>query len=116
MNETTHNFIEVFSNLPPWQLPQVYYRLYYDDQGQVVEYSQEDKPGNYIDITPELFRDQPPARVVDGKIQLIETAQITKKLSPGKDRGTACHPQDVCVIVDSTRDHVKWSKKTYEPH
>lgn len=116
MNETTRNFLEVFSNLPPWTLPAPVYRAYYDDQGRVIEYSQLDKPGNYIDVTPEILRDQPLARVVDGKINIIEPSLVTKKLIPNQDHGTACHANDVCVTVPQDHEHVKWSKKTYEPY
>lgn len=117
MNETTKNFIEVFSNLEPWSLPVVLFRLYYDDQGRPIEYSHEDKPGNYIDISPEMFRDSPyNLRVINGEIKFIETSLVTKKLIPTTGPGVACSPQDICIVVSQEIDHVNWSLKIYEPH
>ena len=117
MNETTRNLLEVFGSLPPWQLPPVLFRLYFDDQGQPIEYSQQDKPGNYIDITPELFRDQPQnVRVIDGRLHFFEPRKMTKKLVPGPGPGTHCHPRDICVIVQPAQPCVIWSLKSYEPH
>lgn len=116
MDETTQNFLQVFGNLPEWQLPKVHFRLYHDDQGRPIEYSQEDKPGNYIDISPEVFRDQPQnVRVVDGQLHYLESRQISRKIVPGTEVGVPCDPRDVCVVVRETLPHIKWSVKTYEP-
>lgn len=115
MNETTRNLLEVLANLPDWHLPQPHYRLYYDVHGVPIEYSQESKPGNYIDITPEVFRDQPQnVRVVDGRLHYIDYARMTRKLAPTEGPGTTCHPRDVCIIVDRSLPHTTWSVNAYE--
>lgn len=115
MNETTKNFIEVFSTLEPWQLPAVLYRLYYDDRGHPLEYSHEDRPGNYIDVTPEIFRSSPMnVRVIDRQLKLIDSALTTKKLVPAQKEGVCCDPRDVCVIVSPNLKHIKWTQRTYD--
>jgi hypothetical protein len=86
----------------------ILYRLYYDEQGAPLFFSQEDLPGNYIDITREEYIDPPKYfRVVDGKIVLIETS-IVKRLYPDEN-GTPCHPADVSIVVQDSEPNIKWS-------
>jgi hypothetical protein len=115
MNETTQNFLDVFNNLEPWTLPVVLFRLYYNDQGRPIEYSQEDKPGKYIEVDPVTFQAQSMnIRVVDGKIVQIVPPQIVTKLVPGTEDGICCHAQDVCIVVSKNQPHVKWNLETNE--
>jgi len=91
----------------------VFYRLYYDDQGTALFYSMEDVPGNYIEIDVETFRaNKTNIKVLDGKIVKINPAH-TSKLVPS-DQGTACHVDDVAVIVDANKENFKWVLKNYE--
>jgi hypothetical protein len=115
MNETTQNFLEVWNSLDPWTPPVVLFRLYYNDTGSPIEYSHEDKPGNYIDVDPETFRDQSlNVRVVNGRLIKIAPRITVTKLVPHTDIGTCCAVQDVCVVVDHNEPHVKWSLKHNE--
>ncbi len=111
MNETTQNLLDVFANLEPWQPPVVFWRLYYDEGGAPLFYTQEDKPGNYIDVTPEQYqRASMHVKVTDSK--LIElTTKRTKKLMPS-ETGTSCCPSDVSIIVPETEQHQRWRLKT----
>ena len=113
MNETTENFWQVWNNLPPYEPPSVFWRLYYDDTGFPLFYTQEDKPGNYIDVTPEQYqRASMRVRVRNG--QLVElAANPVKKLQPSTT-GTPCHPQDVSVVVSVDDKHQCWRIKTNE--
>jgi len=113
MNETTKNFWEVWNNLEPYQPPVIFWRLYYDDRGFPLFYTQEDKSGNYIDVTPEQYqRASMRVRVRNG--QLIELDSITvKKLTPTAT-GTPCHPRDVSVVVHNSQEHTKWSNRVNE--
>lgn len=107
MNETTKNFLEVFGNLEPWQPPEVFWRLYYDEAGYPLFYSMEDKPGNYIDITPEQFqRASMRVRVRDGRLVELNTNPIKKKVPA--DTGTPCHPKDVSIVVSREQTHQCW--------
>lgn len=90
------------------------YRLYYNDSGEPLFYSTEDLPGNYIDIDQETFsRSSSQVRVLNGRIVSTATHRVTKKLVPS-DHGIACDTRDVCVVVDATHSHTKWTIKNYE--
>lgn len=82
-------------------------RLYYDDQGHPLFYSQEDLPGKYIDVTPAQFMiGSMRVRVRDGK--LVENQRLsTPKLIPG-DTGTRCHPRDITIVVSEDKPYQQW--------
>jgi len=113
MNETTENFWQVWNNLEPWQPPEVFWRLYYDEQGSPMFYSMEDLPGNYIDVTPEQYSlSSMQVRVVNGKLQQLSNKQ-TKKLMPSST-GTPCYPNNVAIVVDADSEHQCWRMKYNE--
>jgi len=90
----------------------IFYRLYYNEQGQPLCYTMEDLPGNYIEIDQEMFARSPSnIQVCDGKIIKI-TWQTTAKLAP-TDTGTPCTPTDVSIVVSETNNHQKWSKLSH---
>ena len=110
MNETTQNFLDVFANLEPWQPPVVFWRLYYDEAGNPLFYTQEDKPGNYIDITPEQYqRANMQVKVRDNKLVELSTNRI-KKMMPS-ETGTPCCPTDVSIVVSPETEHQCWRLK-----
>ena len=110
---TTENFWQVFSNLEPWTPPVVFWRLYYDEHGRPLFYTQEDKPGNYIDVTPEQYQlGDMTVRVKNGKLIKL-SAPPTTKLVPNES-GVACHPSDVTVVVAESQPHTKWSQRVFE--
>lgn len=91
------------------------YRLYYSIAGEPVIYSMESLPGNYIEVDSETYALAPfNVRVVDNKIVYIKPAITVKKLQPTIDKGTACDPRDVCIVVSADQAHTKWSLKTNE--
>jgi hypothetical protein len=113
MNETTQNLLDVFANLEPWQPPVVFWRLYYNEKGAPLFYSQEDNPGNYIDVTPEQYRRASmQVKVVDKKLVELTTKRI-KKLMPS-ETGTPCLPTDVSIVIPQTEQHQCWRLKTNE--
>ncbi len=113
MNETTENFWKIFSNLEPWAPPKVFWRLYHDDAGFPLFYTMEDKPGNYIDVTPEQYqRSNMRVRVKDGKLLELNTNPV-KKIVPAES-GTPCDPQDVSIVVTTDQPHQCWRTKTNE--
>ena len=66
---TENEFLNFWNTIEWPKIDPVFYRLYYDDAGLPLFYSQEDLPGKYIDITPEQFALQNMAvRVVDEKL------------------------------------------------
>ena len=104
---------EFWSILHDMPQPQpVFFRLYHLD-GVPLFYSMEDQPGTYIEIDAETFSRSPMhVRVRDGR--LVESIwRTTARLVPG-DTGTACHPNNVAIVVAETEPHQRWSKQTYE--
>ena len=91
----------------------IFYRLYHDENGFPLFYSMEDLSGTYIEISQEQYsQNKSNVRVINGK--LVEYQWRTfSKLKP-TDSGTACHINDVSVVVSELHEHQKWSKQTYE--
>ena len=98
MNETTENFWAAWAL--PLDLPKpVFYRLYYDDNGNFLFYSMEDIPGNYIEIDHATFTaSSPRVYVKNGKLYHIKT-NVATKLVPS-NQGQACDPRDVTVVIN----------------
>jgi hypothetical protein len=114
-NETTDNFWTVFNDVELWEPPLILFRLYYDEQGRPIEYSHEDKPGNYIEVDPPTFQLQSTnICIVDGKIIQIAPPQLVTKLVPNQEAGTYCSQLDVCIVVPADQPHTIWSLTTNE--
>ena len=95
----------------PEPLP-VFFRLYHNDQGEPIIYSMEHMPGTYIDVDAETYARAPfNVRVQAGR--LIELKSAVRKLAPA-DSGTACHPNNVAIVVAETEPHQHWIMKTHE--
>lgn len=89
--------------------PEIFYRLYHDDQGRPLAYSMEAAPGTYIEITAEQYqRSSFLVRVRQGKIEPIEFLDFHKLVPNGA--GQSCHAQDVTVISTDINS-IKWSPK-----
>jgi hypothetical protein len=113
MNETTENFWQVFGSLEPWQPPVVFWRLYYDENGMPLFYTQEDKPGNYINVTPEQYqRASMRVKVKDNKLIELTTTPVKKKIPA--DTGIPCYPNDVSIVVAESEPHQCWRLTTNE--
>jgi len=113
-NKTTDNFWAVFNNLPPYEPPTIFRRLYHDAQGMPLFYSMEDLPGLYIDVDPIAYvTASMTVRVVAGQLVKININSQSKKLVPISP-GTCCDPQDICVVVDAVQIHTQWSLKNYD--
>jgi hypothetical protein len=108
MSEMTE--AEFWAALSPLAVsPAPTYKLYYDEQGLPLFYSMEDCPGNYIEIDHDTWHNPGNIQVVDGKIVRIKTA-VVHKLVPS-DVGTACHPQDISIVVNNASPNTKWIVK-----
>ena len=106
--ETTDNFWKVFNGFHWPEARPVFYRCYYHDDGTPDFYTMEDLPGQWIEVTKEIYLMSPHhARVIDGKLKIFEPKKFISKLKPNQLHGTRCDPRDICVISDST-DNIKW--------
>jgi hypothetical protein len=100
---------EFWAALQPIEEKKVFYRLYYNEQGFPLYFSQEDLPGNYIEIDRETFVNPPKfIRVMDGKLIIYTNEYSVTKLRPNK-YGTPCHPQDVSIVVEKHLPHTNWN-------
>jgi hypothetical protein len=105
---TEEDFWKILQAIP--EPKQVFYRLYYNDDGSPIIYSMEHLPGNYIEVDQSTYVLAPfNVRVINGKLVYIKPVITVKKLQPNNLNGTACDPRDICVIVDTTQPHVKWT-------
>jgi hypothetical protein len=117
MNETTENFLKVMAEFGWPELQPVTYRLYHNADGTPKFYTMEDLPGDYILVDRETYvADCRHVRVVQGKLIFVAPTRTVKLLRPGTDAGTACHPQDVAVVVADVQPHTKWSMVQHETH
>jgi hypothetical protein len=107
---TPEEFWSILHDIP--ESPPVFYRLYHDDQGMPIVYSMEDLPGQYIEIDQATYQTHCyHVRVIDGRlVQVDRPSTLYRKLRPNPYAGVACHPHDICVIVDEAIPHLKWSK------
>lgn len=109
MNE--QEFWSILHDIP--ETKPVFYRLYYNDNGDPIVYTMDDLPGKYIDVDQATYTlASYNVQVVDGKLIEIIPKVTTRKLTPGS--GTPCAPDDVSIIVEPHASHVKWSLKDYE--
>lgn len=96
-----------------WSKPkEIEYRIYYDSNtGQILDYTTESRPGDFIVVDRNTFaqhRFEP--RVRDGR--LVYPTPSRSKLIPA-DSGTACHPNDITILWDDpSAQH--WKTKIYE--
>ena len=107
---TDEEFWQALRDMP--EPKPVDYRIYYNEQGELLFYSMEDRPGTYISIDAETFaRSATNVVVQDGKLfEIVSTTTV--KLKPG-NTGTPCHPDDVTIVVPDTHEHQRWSKQTH---
>ena len=113
MNETTKNFLQAWNQWTQPDVKPIFFRLYYDQQGNPITYSMEELPFDYIELTAEQYHRSPPnVKVVDGKIVEIKPLVTYRKLVPSTT-GVSCSLNDVCIIVDK-EPNIKWNIKTYE--
>jgi len=103
-----------------WQAPKTEkpeFRLYYDEQGNVITYSCEKLEGNYIVIDALTFAEaRPDARVIKGKLVRANSSAVVSKLKPNSKEGVVCAAEDVSILVASKSriKKQKWKLETYE--
>lgn len=114
MDDNTENFLKVMREFQWPNPPKISFRVYHDDSGHPIKYSMvdicsmADTSDNYIEISEKDYQlASMDSRVINGR--LVHPVKNTAiKLRPG-DIGTACHPDNVCVVVSSDQPNTKWS-------
>ena len=100
---------EFWAALPPIETKPIFYRLYHDDQGNPLFFSQEDLPGKYIELDQASYNmPHTHIRVIDGNLVTLDTSSAVTKITP-TEYGVPCHPLDVSIVVDSALPHIKWN-------
>jgi len=92
----------------------VSFRLYYNAAGEPITYSMEDMPGTYIEVDAETYA-RSPRNVQVRNGCMIELKFAVRRLAPA-DTGTACHPDNVAIVVAEIEPHQRWSMKTHESY
>jgi hypothetical protein len=88
------------------------HRVYFDDKGELLFYSMEDLPGNYVVVDAEFFSGSPSNVCLrDGKLVVI-TQDTSSKLVPG-NHGVSCDARDI-VIISEHGKCLKWTKRHYD--
>lgn len=114
-NETTENFWQIWTTFQWPEHRDPSYRLYHNEDGTPKCYSMEELPDKYVEVDAETFARRPwNVRVVDGKLHVVQPPVTVKKLTPNQNSGILCHPDDVCLVVDSAQSHTLWNIKTHE--
>jgi hypothetical protein len=111
---TAENFWQILNSAQAKSI-NIFYRLYYDEDGFPICYSMEELPHAFVDVDKDTFAVADiRVRVVDGKITVLKTkAGQRLKLRPAH-QGICCDPRDICVVVDEKDPHIKWSYNTDE--
>jgi len=116
MNDLTlEDFWKILSVDTSASAKEIFYRLYYDDDGFPICYSMDELPHAFVEVDKDSFAiADTRVRVVDGKIQALKTkAGQRLKLRPAS-HGICCDVRDVCVVVEETEPHIKWDYNTDE--
>lgn len=111
MPDNNEIFLEFWRTYQWPKAEPLYFRLYHDSEGKPICYSRHDQPGEFVEVTPEEFAvARMDVRVRDGKLT-YPPKPSPPKLVPSSD-GTACHVQDITVIVDANDTNQRWKLRT----
>lgn len=103
---TTTNFFEGLELHVPVKPQEIFFRLYYDDAGELICYSMEDLPEKYIEISAEQFaQSDRHIYIKDAKIHKKRLVSIGKLVPTSDPTGTD---------ITDVRSNVQWEMKTYE--
>lgn len=96
------------------------FRLYYDENGELLFYTCEKPEGKYIIIDTQTYAEcRSDIKIIDGKIVKKNNSSILRKLVPAEKglgiySGIKCASIDVNIIAQNTLDFIVWNTKTYE--
>jgi len=90
------------------------FRLYYNSDGTVNQYSMEDLPGDWIAVDVATFHaHRHDVRVIKGKIVPLHSVTLTYHLvDTPTDTTIATDPYDILLLVDSDQQHILWDYRS----
>lgn len=97
----------------PSTLEKPEFRLYYDEEGNVLTYTTEKLPGNFIVIDKMTFAEaRPDVKVFEGLLIRKSNLTVVSKLVPNIE-GISCSIDDISIL-DNSSNTINWSLKTRE--
>lgn len=92
------------------------FRVYHDDNGNLICYSCEKLEGKYIVVDATTFAAaRPDVKVVDGKLVNLSSSFVIAKLKPSAADGTECLAEDISIIANKKSKNIKkWKLDIYE--
>lgn len=98
---------------PQLKIPDIEFRLYYDEQGKVITYTSENLSGNYLVITKEQYNEaRNDVLVKDGKIIYTHKTTHIMKYTKNLARGIQTSKYDINVITEN--DSIFYEYIAYE--
>ena len=91
------------------------FRLYYNSDGTVNQYSMEELDGDWIAIDARTFHAaRYDVRVIKGKIVSLNEYRISKYYHVDADgeNTIATDPDDILLLVDRTQQHILWDYRS----
>ena len=91
-------------------------RLYYDDKGNVICYTNENLEGNYLVIDAQTFAEaRTDIKVLEGRIVRSIEGTVVTRLVPSMF-GVKCVAEDICIVApdDYMGATVWWQTEKYE--
>jgi hypothetical protein len=106
-------FLKAWNALVVTPVQEIEFRVYYDSvSGDVLDYTNDRKPGDYILVDKETFhQNRFDRKVKNGK--LISLQPVIGKLRPSVT-GTPCHCNDITIITDDIEQAIFWKNYTYD--
>jgi hypothetical protein len=99
-----------------WEAPALEkpeFRLYYDEEGNVITYTTEKLPGNFIVIDKMTFAEaRPDVKVFEGSLTRKSNLTVVSKLIPNIE-GISCSIDDISILYNGS-ETINWSLKTRE--
>jgi len=92
----------------------VEFRLYYDNEGNVLFYTCDKPEGNFIIVDKQTYVEaRLDWKIVDGKLTKYIPGVMISKLKPSIE-GISCHKDDINIVTNNNIDTQKWKLHTYE--
>jgi hypothetical protein len=103
---TENNFLDFWKTIEWPEIKPVFYRLYYNNDGSPLFYSQEDLSGKFIDITPEQFALQNMSvQVIDEKLIYLVNRPLDIIFLSNNETNAQQRYDRLCSVAGR---HVKW--------